>query len=388
MVACEAGRYQWLATCMLAIGGTEAHVPECGPTLAAPFQWPLIPRGEALHTAHPAMTTASETADNLWKTVEEGIERIGWHWFRYHFFHPDAHPMALSILWACGRIDAKAPGREGRPGIGTKLLQELAQIGGRDRHEPHYEMLLQKMAEILVIERIVGCVWPEGTTFEHEPAAFRDGPRPELLVVTPTGRLVVEVKAPALFNHIRQRGANGVQLPYRNGVPREVAQQVAGGDGLTLPRDYPVRDFLMDADRKFRGFRADGTTASLLVIVWDDYIYEPISSLVNKGSGLLTTNSFARADDGTALRFPDIDAVVALRHLHFFLMASRDEPLQERRHAMDFGDHHALPHVLFDGEGGRGIPEAVIEALRAYPHDDPGLLAMAEYHPQDIIFWT
>ncbi|WP_167367784.1 hypothetical protein [Methylobacterium pseudosasicola] len=295
--------------------------------------------------------------------------------------------MAVSILWACMRIDAKAPGLDGAPGIGTKLLRELVSIGGQDRHEPHYEMLLQKMSEILVIERVVGADWPEGTTFQHEPAAFKDGPRPELLVVMPTGRLVVEVKTPSLLNHIRQRGTNGVQLPYRNGISREAAQDIAGDGGLTLPRDYPVRDFLVDADRKFRGFRADGVTASLLVLVWDDFIYEPISSLVNAGSGLLTPNSFERAADGTAQLFPDIDAVVALRHLHFFIMASRDRPLVERSHAMDFGGERALPNVLFAGSGGRPVPETVIRRLRAYPHDHPGFEGIAEYHPQDLIFW-
>ena len=335
-----------------------------------------------------AMSTHPEVSARLWEVALEGLARVGWHWFAYHFHHHGPHPMAVSILSACTRIDAQAPGVDGGPGIGTKLLQELVSIGGQERHEPHYEMLLQKLSEILVIKRVVGADWPEGTTFQHEPAAFKDGPRPELLVVTPTGQLVVEVKTPSLLNHIRQRGSNDIQLPYRNGIPREAAQEIAGDGGLTLPRDYPVRDFLADADRKFRGFRADGATVSLLVLVWDDFLYEPISSLVNAGSGLLTPNSFERAPDGTPRLFPDIDAVVALRHLHFFIMASRDRPLVERRHAMDFGAERALPNVLFSGTGGRPVPDPLIQRLRAVPHDHPGLAGVAEYHPQDLIFWV
>lgn len=149
----------------------------------------------------------------------KGLRGISWHWFGYHFA-TGPRPFAISIMEACASIDRAATG------MGTGLLRELLAIGGREGHRPHYEQLMQKLGEILVIERIVTAGWPEGTTFEHEPAAIPGGPRPELLVTHPGGRLVVEVKTPSLLAHIRQRGQNGTQLAYRGGLtprsgPRE-----------------------------------------------------------------------------------------------------------------------------------------------------------------------
>ncbi|ARS69716.1 hypothetical protein C7U62_03530 [Mesorhizobium loti] len=59
----------------------------------------------------------------------------------------------------------------------------------------------------------------------------------------------------------------------------------------------------------------------------------------------------------------------------------------DRLTAVDFGDGCALPNVLFDVEGARPIPTFVLDALRAFRHDDPGLRMFAEYNPQDMVFW-
>ncbi|MBX9645535.1 MAG: hypothetical protein K2X57_00590 [Xanthobacteraceae bacterium] len=308
-----------------------------------------------------------------------GLSSVGWHWFAYHF-HNGPTPFARSIMEACADIDDHAPG------IGTKLLRELASLGGRDRDESQYEQLLQKLSEILVIRQIVSCTWPTGRTFLHEPAATSGGPRPELVVTWPGGRVAIEVKTPAILEHTRRRGANGTQLPYRHGLPLEPTKKMAQGM-VTLPRDNPVLDFLKDAERKFAGFRSDPDTASLLVIVWDDFVYEPISTLVNPRSGLLTPESFARKSDGAAQDFPNIDSIIVLRHLNYFILGSRGEPLGDRSSSLDFGAGGALPNVSFVASGGRAIPQSVFEALRAKPHDDPELQRFAEYRPQDIVFW-
>ena len=153
-----------------------------------------------------------------------------------------------------------------------------------------------------------------------------------------------------------------------------------------MPRDYPVRDFLIDAVRKFADFR-DETTGCLLVIVWDDFIYEPISMLVNKELGLLNANSFERTENGEARSYANIDMVVAVRHLNYFVSGSREEPLEDRVSAMDFGEGQALPNVSFDVSRPVLIPSHVLHRLRAYPHDDPGLATMAEYNVTDMAFW-
>lgn len=320
-----------------------------------------------------------EEFGSLYLKAIDGLAATGWHWFGYHF-HCGPTAFAMSIMESCASINRRAAN------IGSDLLGELVGIGGREKDEAQYEQLLQKLAEILVIERVVNCPWPEATAFDHEPAANPGGPRPELLVTTPKYRLVVEVKTPGLLRHIRARQANDVQLAYRGGIPLNEAQKLARG-AVTLPRDNPVLDFLRDGERKFAGFRKKPDTTSLLVIVWDDYIFEPISVLVNEGSGLLTHNSYSRATNGAAEIFPNVDAIVALRHLNYFIAGSREEHLMDRQNGLDFGDSNALPNVLFTLPGARQMPDFVLDALRAYPHDDPGLRMFAEYNPQDIVFW-
>jgi len=93
-------------------------------------------------------------------------------------------------LRACNSINEKTDN------IGTRLLEELCSIGGRERDLGQYEQLLQKLSEILVIKRVVGAPWPEGTIFEHEPVAAPGGPSPEIMVQCPNERFLIEVKTP------------------------------------------------------------------------------------------------------------------------------------------------------------------------------------------------
>ncbi|WP_417272084.1 hypothetical protein [Celeribacter halophilus] len=310
----------------------------------------------------------------------KGLQEVGWHWFRYHFMTGPT-PFAMSIFHTCASLD------ESTDGIGRQLLADLLRIGGRERDEDQYEQLLQKLAEILVLERIVSSDWPEGTTFEYEPEAVRGGPRPELLVTSGNMRLVIEVKAPSLLRHIRNRASNATQLAYRDAVLRTTVEQISEDKGITLPRDNPVLDFLKSANRKFEGFR-NGTTASLLVIVWDDYIYEPISVLMNERSGLLTPQSFQRdAETGAALTFPNVDAIVVLRHLNYFIAASREEPLGDRLNGMDFGSDRAMPNVAFGVSNIEAVPQHVYDRLRALPYGHDALMG-AEYHVADMVFWV
>lgn len=312
--------------------------------------------------------------------VWEGLRQVGWHWFSYHFRNGPTS-FAMSILQTCASLD------DCTKGIGRQLLGDLLQIGGREKDEGQYEQLLQKLAEMLVLERIIRAEWPADTTFEYEPQAIPNGPRPELLVTAGDTRLVIEVKAPSLLQHIRNRASNGTQLTYRDGVPLPIAEEISDDKGITLPRDNPVFDFLKSADRKFEGFR-DGKTASLLVIVWDDYIYEPISALMNEQSGLLTPQSFKRAPNtDTALTFPNVDAIVALRHLNDFISASREEPLHDRTSGMDFGDDHAMPNVAFDVSDINAVPPHVYKQLRALPFGHEALWG-AEYQVMDMVFWV
>jgi hypothetical protein len=140
--------------------------------------------------------------------LKQAVLTIGgaeqWHWFTYHFSKLPPHPMARSV------IDASAECEKQIPGLGFQFIQDIASICGKEKHEPHYEQLLQKLSEVLVLRQLLNLEWPEGTTFQHEPAASATGKRPELRVVTPERGFLFEVKTPSLLEHTRARRINAI----------------------------------------------------------------------------------------------------------------------------------------------------------------------------------
>ena len=322
-----------------------------------------------------------KTWTNLLKEAAISIKGPkAWHWFSYHFSMLPPHPLARSIVDACADCEKKVPG------LGFQFVKEFAAISGKEEYEPHYDQLLQKLAEIVVVRQLLTLAWSAGTTFQHEPALSADGKRPELRVVTPERTFLFEVKAPALREHIRSRRTNAFQVVGR-ALPMAQVEKLAGDGGLTLPRDNPVKDFLLDADKKFAPFKAIQTETAVLVIVWDDFIYEPITTLKHEQCGLLTANSYLKDATGAAVLFPNIDAVMLVRHLTYFMRAAGDQPLQERTHALDFGEEGALPNVFMPiGDPGL-VPEMVQKGLRAVRWDDHFLQGAADYRPQEFVFW-
>lgn len=328
----------------------------------------------------------AETYRQAWgRLLREAVLSVGqtaaWHWLSYHFARLPPHPLARSIVDACADCEAKVPG------LGLQFIREVAAIRGKERHLPHYDQLLQKLAELLIVRRLLELDWPDGTTFQHEPALTADGKRPELRVVTPQHTYLFEVKAPALREHAHARRTNAIQVAGR-ALPMERAQEFAGDGGLTLPRDNPVKDFLLDADAKFAAFKAIQRETSVLIIVWDDFFYEPITALKHEECGLLTANSFLRDPAGAPVQFANIDAVVLVRHLTYFYRAAADIPLEERAHALDFGDERALPNVFIPVSDPEAVPALIRHGLRAGNWDDPVVQRAADYRPSDIVMWT
>lgn len=214
----------------------------------------------------------------------------------------------------------------------------------------------------------------------------RSRKRPELRVTTPERAYLFEVKAPSLSEHTKARNRNPAQAPGRV-LPQDFLQQLAPDGGLTLPRDNPVKDFLIDADKKFGQFKPVSAHTSILVIVWDDFIYEPITALTHQACGLLTQNSYFKDADGTAMQFPNIDAVVLIRHLNYIQNATANIPLEDRFHALDFGTPRDLPNVLIPVAAQLDLPLLIRDGLRARPLDDQMLQHAAEYRPQDFVLW-
>jgi|GEM_PF-519841 len=307
-----------------------------------------------------------------------------WHYFTYHFQFLSGggeHWMVKSILDACLAVERQIPG------FASTMIDALADIGGKPKHEPHYEQLLQRLAELYVIRQIVTWPWPLPVKFEWEPTAGTSEKNPEVSIVSANWTIGVEVKAPSLLQHIRARTSHVTQISSRMFGKEELSGFSGAEEGVTMPRDNPVKDFLISADAKFAEFRHENPQFfGVLVIVWDDFIYEPISALIHKGSGLFTDASFARDEAGAPLKFTNVDTVVLIPHLHQLIHSTRDEPLVDGLELpLDYGDERQFPFKAYiHNPHGRNPPQEILDCLHAAPQE---ALVGAEYQPSDMIWW-
>lgn len=325
------------------------------------------------------------TREDLNKLIENSKIFQHWHWFKFHFersLKGGGHPLAESVAEACIACESKVPG------FAKKVIERLAAVGGRDRHLPDWEQLLQQLAELHIVFRVLSWNWPGGTRFDVEPSTEESKKNPELVVSTSHARYGFEVKAPALFAHAENRSKNPTQIASRF-APKETLDEIfKQSSSVTLPRDNPIKDFLLSAEAKFEPFhRRDKNFFGILVIVWDDFVYEPISALLQPDSGLLTQNSYFKDEKGSAIQFPSISGVVIVRHLHQLYRACRDEPLIDGcRGPLDFGKESDFPwKICIQNPGGPLVPPEIFKVLDSrVPSAELG----AEYLPQEYIMWV
>lgn len=304
-------------------------------------------------------------------------------WLSYHLHRGAPSEFGRNLLGALRDIDGAIPN------LGTRLISELAAI----RHVPAaddaaawqagFQQLLQLLAEVLVIRALCNAGWPEGAVLQYEPVNPTTGRRPELSVELGDQILLIEVKCPALIDHQNRRVGAEYHLPAR-GVAGELFLARGEPARLALPRDNAVKDFLISADEKFRGFSQTKSVSGVLVIVWDQHLYEPISSLRHPESGLFTDNSFARTAAGDRLPFDAVGGAVVLEGLERLGAAAQET---ERADATDpFSvNPRGMPSAWCPNRPDAVLHAGIGEALAAQPIED--LDRFAQYRPQDIIFW-
>ncbi|MEX0737743.1 MAG: hypothetical protein WD071_00215 [Pseudohongiella sp.] len=305
-----------------------------------------------------------------------------WHWYEYHFNFLNVgreHPFAKSIIDSCMVVESKIPG------YSKRMIDHIASINGRNRYLPHYDQLKQILAELLVVSHLAS-QYPDAE-FEDEPSIGNSKKNPEITIKTDNYVVGVEVKSPKLREHVEQRATRAVQLPGRMPIAGQMIEQAGGKDNVTLPRDNPVKDFLISADEKFAGFKKEFESFyGILVIVWDDHIYEPITSIISEHSGLFTANSFAKDKEGKALIFKNIDAVIVIRQLHIFVEAAAERPLIDgKKNALDYGAADQFPFkVIIPNPNGEEIPLEIRDSFHAV---ETSHKLGAEYMPQEYIMW-
>lgn len=320
-------------------------------------------------------------ACEIYEQIQKGRIMSSWHWLQYNFTPgtQGSRYFAPVTLHALAAVD------DAIPGFSSQMVRRLEGMGGRDRDLGHYEQIVQWLAELLVIRHLVSIEWPTGTAFSHEPTAGTSKKNPEIVITVPSvGALGVEVKCPRLVSHRANRNQSSWQFTARDIVDPQDLEGFEGG--VVLNKDNPVKDFLASADGKFAEFHsADPKFRSILVIVWDDSIYEPLSALMAPSSGLLTPNSFHKRDDGLPVTYQNVDAVLVIRHQHQFVLGMKNEsPWDDRRDFMDYGLPGAFPpHVLIPTASGRPLDDLWQRALRGWPLE--AVAHMAEYRPTDLV---
>lgn len=296
------------------------------------------------------------------------------HYFAAHAATGNVKPFVAELADALSALDMASPS------LAVEMLARIAEIRGIG--EDQYEAIIQILAEIFVASGAVATADRDergAPLFIHEPSS-RGGKNPEFETCVRGCWYAVEVKTPRLIKYGRQRAQSNLQLTARLPNPSVLGP-------ATLPRDNPVKDFLVSADAKFAAYRhvrPDGT--AILSIVWDDFVQEAVSALCSPMSGLFTDKSFLTDANGVAVRFPHVDAVLLIRHQHQLIRATREEPLGDGQLAFRYHGSPFPPKALVPNPHGKPVPAAVIDGLGATPVEH--LAGYAEYTPPDLIIWA
>lgn len=310
-----------------------------------------------------------------------------WHWFRYLFqgLHQGGRhtPFSFDFLNKLSCIERKIPG------FMEETIKRLASYSGNERHEPHYEQLLQLLVEVVIFYRLAEGFMSSDVEFQWEPTTIESNKNPELLLIGDNWKTLVEIKCPSLFKHLRDAGKNDIQLGARIG-DLHVFDDLATSGRATRPLDNKIKDFLVSSEDKFFPFKKeDSNISSILIIAWSQNLFEATSPLINGMSGLLTENSFYKNDQEQPVRFPSIDGVIVTEHLELVLRATREEPLP-------FGYSSPLDYGSFEMHG--FLPPAFISngysnAIRnEFVLNELGAVNIADIHdprvnPLDYVMW-
>ncbi|XMB65959.1 hypothetical protein RI065_06545 [Mycoplasmatota bacterium zrk1] len=282
-----------------------------------------------------------------------------WHWFNYIFsrykVENRAHPFADSIVKALINIDKKISNYY------IEFIDKMSSLSGKEKDINHYDQLMQLVGELYILNRCVTFFADDSITFEHEPTCGDSKKNPEFIINFENYSVAVEVKCPATTN-LRKNKAGKTQLLTR------MSKELVTSDSI-LPFDNRVKDFCISANSKFQNFKKNPKKIyTILVIVWDDYIHELTTALI-EDTGLLTNNSFHRDNNGNVVKYDNIDAIIIDRQLEQFKLSAGDRPLLfNKKCPFEYGDSYDYPlKVIFNIND--DIPEKIEECFQTVPYD-------------------
>ena len=305
-----------------------------------------------------------------------------WHWYGYNFGFGEienytrfANALVEALLIIDGKIE----------GYALRIIGKLESYSGKKKDEDHYQQLFQICAEIYVLKQAVqyfsDC---SNVKFEDEPRSKNSKKNPEFTIVIDGTTYGIEVKLPSLNDHMRKRTQKPVQITGRNSGLLDSF----GIDNVVLPIDNKIKSFLESADKKFEGFKIESEHfVSILFILWDDYIYEPISALNTKPHGLLLEDTFA-FEDGKPLRFENVDYIVIDRPLTNFVEDAAERKLIDNKsNCFDYGRLDEFPFKVYFHNPYSKSGLLTPKIIDCFQLKEYSMFLGAEYCPTDMVMW-
>jgi hypothetical protein len=271
-------------------------------------------------------------------------------------------------------------------GYAKETIDKIASIG---KNQP--EQIFQVLGEVLVLYNLLLLKETDKFSVEIEPQSRKNGKNPEYRIKINGIWFAIEVKTPDLktFEEVRH---NGLQVTSR--LSKQEIKNLKLYRQIIFSKDLKIQDYLKSAEEKFLDYKSSDTykdDKTLLVILWDDFINEPISTLVNPNSGLLTENSFYKDS-----KFPNVDGVIVLRHLHhlkhlfyFGELLMYNPQGQPSKNVFNlFSDYEVTQGIYFvNPAGNHNMNFYFGEIVDFYDPMNNPLDFVSEYQPTDFIDW-
>ncbi len=317
--------------------------------------------------AKSSVVKGSEIPEEL----SAGILAQEWHWYCWHaknYKNGTVTPFFYEVMVSLSQID------DAMPGSAAEFVRRIASIASGFKNQADYDQLQQTLAEIHVLVRLVGHRWPSGTTIANAAAVGARAPDVEALVRTPGLEVAVEVKSPRI-REWRNKMGEGIEVVART-------MPLGSVEIATYPKDNAVKDAVASSDVKFHSLRAaHPDLLGILVLVWDGLMYEPISALLNPGSGLFTPNTF----DPKKRTFDDVDAVLIVPHLSGLIAGPGNRDFRFADGTFQWPCKPVPPFVI-NPRSQRAAK--VAEVLRdVFCAEDQATLDGPHYSASDLVIW-
>nr|WP_294917912.1 hypothetical protein [uncultured Neokomagataea sp.] len=285
------------------------------------------------------------------------------HFLDHHIQYALQNTFGSNLIRALGRCEQRLPGS------GIRLLNELLNIPA-DQHKDierkteRFEQVMQKLAEISAINTIINMTWPEGTYFSIEPKGT-NGAKPDLLVRTPSGIYLFEIKCPCFILDRTKKTLPLLEIVVRNKDLNEITGSFDGN--IILPKDNKLCDFLKSAARKFSGFEEETILSNILILFWDEDMYQAISPLIDPECGIFTNNTWIIDADGNQEMFTNVDGIILLNRYDSLSDGTINPPLIHTPDPFCFSPSVELRNVWLPNKQGFLPPQNILDAFGAAP---------------------